>query len=118
VLKYVGLKYPARGSLRSLCREDGDAVSGFEAVMNDGAIITYQATPKEARMKAGSISIIGEVLLVERHPDGIERGLALGCREFMLAGRLQKIDKPNFEFIRKDAAVEIVAPIRYQDESP
>jgi hypothetical protein len=86
--------------------------------MDDGAIITYQVVQKEGRIKAGDISMIGEALLVERQPDGIERGLALGCREFTLAGRPQKIDKPDFEFVRKGDAVEIVAPIRYQDESP
>ncbi|MEI6168974.1 MAG: chitobiase/beta-hexosaminidase C-terminal domain-containing protein [bacterium] len=72
----------------------GSAGQGFAAVTSDGQNVRYLASTKaDDELTIGAVKIRGEALLLAG-----DRGMALGCSSFSLAGKKQPLPATDFEF--------------------
>ena len=72
----------------------GSAGQGFAAVTSDGQDVRYLASTKaDDELTIGAVKIRGEALLLAG-----DRGMALGCTSFSLAGKNQPLPATDFEF--------------------
>ena len=72
----------------------GSAGQGFAAVTSDGQDVRYLASTKaDDELTIGEVKIRGEALLLAG-----DRGMALGCTSFSLAGKNQPLPATDFEF--------------------
>jgi hypothetical protein len=72
----------------------GSAGQGFAAVTSDGQDVRYLASTKaDDELTIGAVKICGEALLLAG-----DRGMALGCTSFSLAGKKQPLPATDFEF--------------------
>lgn len=85
-------------STRDLSSDD---ITGFTAVMNDGATLTWLATLGESRaLAADTIQTEGEGLLVWQN-QGETTGLVLGAKSLQIAGKVVALPSSDFEFTIK-----------------
>lgn len=85
--------------LTSIKPLNGAAAQGFDAATSKGARILYQAaTVAPGSLKVAGLSASGESLLLTIDADGTKRGLALGCKSLLMAGKPTAIPSTDFEF--------------------
>ena len=101
----VSALYPRRraadelASMTTLTCEDG--VTGFEALLPDGARLLCQAAADPDRggaLAVAEFQATGEALVLAILPDGSRYGIALGCQSLAIAGTEQEVPRPDFEF--------------------
>ena len=74
--------------------KSGSAGQGFAAVTSDGQAVRYLASTKaDDELTIGAVKIRGEALLLAG-----DRGMALGCTSFSLAGKKLRLSATDFEF--------------------
>ena len=65
----------------------------------DGFHVLYAAaTTIPGRLALGGLAAAGESLLVVRGPDGVRRGIALGCKTLTVDGKPIHVPEADFEF--------------------
>lgn len=85
---------------------------GFEAVTPKGYHVLYQAaTIVPGRLKVEDLSAEGESLLLTIGPDGVRRGVALGCKSLRVAGKPATVPVADFEFTLAGGTLK-TTPIR------
>jgi hypothetical protein len=94
--------YPRRtpeddlSSIEALPGKQG--VTGWQAVLPDGARVLYRGAINETILKIEDVEIKGEALLVMTTREGKRSGIALGCSEFKVGWRKAAIPCADFEF--------------------
>ncbi len=72
---------------------------GFEATTPKGTHVMYQAaTVAPGVLKVAGLSAGGESLLLTIEADGTKRGVVLGCKSLLIAGKPMAIPSADFEF--------------------
>jgi len=77
-----------------------------------GTVVQYMVAQSPTELRAGLIKATAEVLLTVTDATGGVRGLTIGCREMTLAGKVQKVSGPDFEFAVNGQRLADVQPIR------
>ncbi|RYG55732.1 hypothetical protein EON80_30265, partial [bacterium] len=94
--------YPRKSQeeeLKSIKPLKGIGVQGFDAITPAGTHVMYQAaTVAPSALRVGDMSANGESLLVTTGVGGVRRGIALGCKSLLVAGKPVTIPAPDFEF--------------------
>ena len=110
---------PGRTSRITSCTPaDSEAVTGFDASLDDGCTVSYRTSPTPAALVAGELRIVARALLVVRSPEGGGRGIALdaagdeGMNRPRGASPPKQANVQSFEFELTGKALSVVAPIR------
>jgi hypothetical protein len=91
------------------------AMVGIKLTLRDGGTVLWQSAPELVALSGGSVAVTAEMLLVVTDASGGVRGLTIGCREMTLAGKVQKVRGPDFEFAVEGQRLADVQPIRVPD---
>lgn len=85
--------------LTSIKPMNAEGIQGFEGTTPKGTRILYQAaTTASGSLKTAGLSAEGESLLLSIGADGSRRGVALGCKSLLIAGKPAMIPSADFEF--------------------
>jgi hypothetical protein len=85
--------------LKSIKKLSLPGADGFDAMTPDGFHLLYAAaTIIPGRLALGGLTATGESLLVARGPDGVRRGIALGCKALSVDGKAVAVPRADFEF--------------------
>jgi hypothetical protein len=101
--------------IAEFAKEFSDGKTRITVTLIDGTIVQYMVAQSATQLSAGLIKATAEALLTVTDATGAVRGLTIGCREMTLAGTVQKVSGPDFEFSLEGQRLAEVQAIQVPD---